>query len=103
MDFNPQLSHSFDIYRLAMVLMAVNSKQQKGNEACQNLYHQAILTSCNQMVDAQMAFPLGKEVFDVPSELIDLSYLFGCQIPSICCYPIIDASNMVSDQSYRFL
>jgi hypothetical protein len=64
--------------------MAVNGKQQIGNEACQDLYHQAVPTSCNQMVDAQMAFPPGKEVFDVPSELIGLGYLLGSQIPAIC-------------------
>jgi len=51
------------------------------------------------MVDAQMAFPPGKKVFDVSSEFIGLSYLFGCQIPAICCYLVIDAGNMVSDQS----
>jgi hypothetical protein len=78
--------------------MAVNGKQQIGNEACQDLYHQAVLTSCNQIVDAQMAFPPGKKVFDVPSELIGLSYLLGSQIPAIGCYPVIDAINPVSDQ-----
>jgi len=103
LNFNPQLPYSFDTNRLAMVFVAVNGKQQIGNEACQDLYHQAVLTSCNQMVDAQMAFPPGKEVFDVPSELISLSYLLGSQIPAICCYPVIDAINPVSDQSYRFL
>ena len=103
LNFNPQFSHSFDINRLAMVLMAMNGEQQIGNEACKNLYHQAIATSCNQMVDAQMAFPPGKEVFDVPPELIGLSYLFGRQISAICGYPVISAINVVSDQPYRFL
>jgi hypothetical protein len=32
-----------------MVFMAVNGKQQIGNEACQDLYHQAVATSCNQI------------------------------------------------------
>lgn len=96
MNFNPKLPHSFDTNRLAMVFMAVNGEQQIGNEACQDLDHQAVLTSCNQMVDVQMAFPPGKKVFDIPSELIGLSDLLGRQIPAICCYPVIDAINMVS-------
>ena len=80
LDFNPKLPHSFDGNRLAMVFMAVNGKQQIRNEARQNLNHQAVLTSCNQMVNSQMAFPPGKEVFDVPSELIDLSWGDGNQL-----------------------
>ena len=49
LNLNPQLPHSFDTNRLAMVFMAVNGKQQIGNEACQDLYHQAVATSCNQI------------------------------------------------------
>jgi hypothetical protein len=61
-DFNLQLPDSFDTNRFAMVFMAVNGKQQIGNEACQDLNHQAIAPSCYQMVNTQMAFPPGKEI-----------------------------------------
>jgi hypothetical protein len=73
------------------------------NEASQNLYHQAVLTSCDQVVNSQMAFPPGKEIFDVPPEFIGISYLFGCQIPSICGYPIINAINMVRAEFQSFV
>ncbi len=81
-----------------MVFMAVNGKQQIGDKASQDLYHQAVLASCNQVVDAQVTFPPGKEVFDVPSKLINFSDLFGRQIPTIRCYPVIDTADTVSDQ-----
>jgi len=43
--------------------MAVNGQQQLGNEPCRDLHHQAVSASGNQIIDAQMAFPPGKEVF----------------------------------------
>ena len=101
MDLQPQFSDTFDADRFAMVFMAVNGKQQIGDKACKDLYRQAVWASCNQVVDAQVAFQPGKEVFYVPSKLIYFSDLFGLQVPTVRCYSVIDTVDTVSDQPYR--
>jgi hypothetical protein len=50
------------------------------------------------MVDAQMAFPPGKEVFDIPSELVGLGDLFRRKVSAVCSDPVIDTTNVVSNQ-----
>lgn len=45
LDVDPEFPHSFDTNRFPVVFMAVNGKQQIGNEASHDLYHQAIAAS----------------------------------------------------------
>jgi hypothetical protein len=45
LDVDPEFPHSFDINRFTVVFLAVNGKQQIGNEASHDLYHQTVAAS----------------------------------------------------------
>ena len=45
--------------------MTINRQQQIGDRAGKNLNHQSVFTSCNQVIDFQVYFPPGEEIFDI--------------------------------------
>jgi len=51
------------------------------------------------MVDLEVAFPPGKKLFYIPSELIDESDLLCCEIITICGNPVFGAINDISNKS----
>jgi len=66
-----KLSHSSDGDFLLKLLVTVDGQEQIGDETCKDLDHEAVLASCNEMVDLEMPFPPCEELLDVPAELVD--------------------------------
>jgi hypothetical protein len=83
--------------------VAVNGQQQISDQACQDLDHRAVGTASNQVVDFQVPFPLGKEIFDVPAQLVSLGGLFTGQIIAVGSDPVCYPLNLIADQSQRSL
>ena len=84
------------------MFMAINGQQKISDQSGKYLNHQAVFCSGNQMIDSEMTFPPAKKCFDVPAELICLGNLLGGQVKAICCYPVIDLSDAVTDNAKRF-
>jgi len=61
-----------------MLLTAIDSKQEVGDQTGKYLDHETILTSGNQMVDCKVTFPPCKEFLYIPSEFVNKSDLFCC-------------------------
>ena len=85
------------------MLVAVDGQQQIGDQASQNLNHQAVGTACNQVVDFQVSFPPSEEIFNVPAQLVSLGDLFASQIMAVGSYPVFGAVDLIADQSQRGL
>ena len=62
-----QLPHPADRFFFLKGVVAVYGQQQLRDQAGQNLDHQAVRTTGDQMVNFQMSFPPGKKVLDVPA------------------------------------
>jgi hypothetical protein len=66
-----------------VLFTTVNSEKQISDQTGQDLDHQAVLASRDQMVYFEMAFPPGKEFLDVPSQLINVSSHFCVGDPNM--------------------
>jgi len=58
-------------YFFVVMLATINGKQQIGDKAGKNPYHEAILATGNQVIDLEVTLAPGKEFLDVPSEFMD--------------------------------
>jgi len=58
--------------------------------ARQDLDHEAVGTACDQVVDLQAPFPPGKEILDIPSQLVCLGDLFTGKLVAVGCNPVLD-------------
>jgi len=99
----PQLSGPSDGDFFLEVLMAIDGQQQIGDQARQDLDHEAVGTACNQVIDLQVPFPPGKEILDIPSQLVRLGDLFTGKLVAVGCNPVLDPVDLVAHQSQRCL
>ena len=67
LDLYAKFSHSLDAHLFVVVIMAIDSKQQIGNQSREDLHHQAVLCSCNEVIDLEVAFPPCKKLLNQPN------------------------------------
>ena len=63
--------------------MAINSRQEIGDEAAENLHHEAIGAAGNQGIDVQVLFPPAEEFFDFPAQFINQSDVGGREVKAV--------------------
>jgi hypothetical protein len=96
LDLYSQLPNSFNADTFSVVLMAINCKEQIGDKSPIDLNHHSILTSCNKVVNPQVAFPPTEKDFDFPSEFINFSNLLPGQVSTVSCDPVVNVINSIS-------
>ncbi len=62
-----------------------------------------MFTSGNKVIDFEMSFPPGEEVFDVPSEFIYDSDLFSSEVETVGSDPIFYIVNFIANETNFFL
>ena len=76
--------------------MAMDGQQQIGDQARQDLDHEAIGTTGDQVIDLQVPFPPGKEILDVPAQLVRLGDLFTDKVVAVGGDPVLDPVNLIA-------
>jgi len=102
-DLHSQLSHPPDGDLFIVLFVAIDGKQQIGDQSCEDLHHKAILAPGNQVVYLQMPLPPGEEVLDIPPELIGRRNLLCGEVVPVRGNPVFHMVNLIPDQTKRSL
>jgi len=68
-------------------------------QACKNLHHEAMFTSCDQLVHFQVFLPSSGKVFYVPTKFVSSGYSLGGQIVTMGGQPVLDSINSLTDKA----
>ena len=101
-DLVPQLSNPVNTYRFSMLFMTIDIQEKICDESGQDLDHQAVLASCDEMVYFEMSLPPCEELLNIPTQLINEGNLFGGQIKAVCGNPVLFVFDLVPDRPQGF-
>lgn len=97
--FDTQFSDSIYADFLIVLLVAIDSKEQVCYKTCKYLDHQAVLASCNKVINLEVAFPPAKEDFYVPAELVNHCHILCGKVITVCGNPVFFIVNTVADNT----
>jgi len=83
--------------RLSMLFMTIDSQKEIGDESGQDLDHQAMLASCDKMINFEMSLPPSEKLLNIPTKLVDNGNLLSSQVKAICGNPELFVSDLVAN------
>lgn len=98
-DFDPELPYPYDTNSLNILLMAIDGKEQTGDEPAEDLGHQPLSTSGYQVIDVEMLLPPPQEFLDVPARFVNERNLFVRQVESVRSDIVFNVIHMVTNDA----